>query len=74
MFPGENTTDQIHKILAYSGYPSEEDIKSLNSSVVKPMLKESKAPNCPANIKSLLKDLPPLFTDLVQKMTIFNPK
>lgn len=31
MFPGENTTDQIHKILSHTGYPSEEEIKNLKS-------------------------------------------
>lgn len=31
LFPGNSTVDQIDKILSFSGYPSEEDINSLES-------------------------------------------
>jgi hypothetical protein len=39
MLPGESIADQIQKIIDYSGYPTEEEIKSLKSNVVKQMLK-----------------------------------
>jgi len=39
LFPGNSTVDQIDKILAFTGFPSEEDIKSLESDVAKSMLK-----------------------------------
>jgi mitogen-activated protein kinase 15 len=35
MLPGENIADQIQKIIEYSGYPTEEQIKSVKSNVVK---------------------------------------
>lgn len=31
LFPGNSTIDQIDKILSFTGYPNEEDIKSLES-------------------------------------------
>lgn len=73
MFPGENTTDQINKILGYTGYPSEEEIKSLKSDVVKSMLRDNKVPIYPPNQKALLKDLPKGFADLIRRMTTLNP-
>lgn len=39
LFPGNSTVDQIDKILTLTGFPSEEDIKSLESDVAKSMLK-----------------------------------
>jgi len=37
------------------------------------MLKETKMLNYTANQKQLLKDIPPMFAELIRKMTIFNP-
>jgi mitogen-activated protein kinase 15 len=74
MFPGETTCDQIHKILSYSGYPTEDEIKSLESGVVKEMLKESKLLNYSSNKEQVLKEVPGLFLELIKRMTCFNPK
>lgn len=39
LFAGNSTIDQIDKMLAFTGYPSDEDIKSLQSDIAKSMLK-----------------------------------
>jgi serine/threonine protein kinase len=65
--------DQIDKMLSLTGFPSEEDIKSLESDVAKSMLKESKITYSGSQAKVIFKDLPPQFSDLLQRMFTFNP-
>lgn len=74
LLPGNSTVDQIDKILAYVGFPSDEDIKSLESDVARSMLKESKVSHSVAQMRYLFKDFSPMFADLLEKMTLFNPK
>lgn len=73
LFPGNSTVDQIDKMLSLTGFPSEEDIKSLESDVAKSMLKESKITYSGSQAKVIFKDLPPQFSDLLQRMFTFNP-
>lgn len=74
-FPGNSTVDQIQKIIAFSGSPSEEDIKSLESDVAGSMLKEAKLSHYqPPQVSKYLKDFPPMFADLLGRMMTFNPK
>ena len=74
MFPGNSTVDQVDKILGFTGFPCEEDIKSLESDVAKTMLRESKISHSMTQTKNVLKDFQPMFADLLEKMTRFNPK
>jgi mitogen-activated protein kinase 15 len=39
LFPGNSTIDQVEKICQFTGYPSDEDINSLESEVSKSMIK-----------------------------------
>lgn len=57
----------------FTGYPTEEDIQSLESEVARSLIKEMKiSPNTkPA---ALLKDFNPSYIDLLERMLIFNPK
>lgn len=73
MFPGDSTSDQINKILAYTGYPSEEEIKSMKSNSVKSMLRDSKVPFYQDSSKELLKDIPEALAILIRRMTVLNP-
>ena len=74
-FPGNSTVDQVQKIVYYTGSPNDEDIKSLESDVASTMLKEAKLSGYqPPQFSKYLKDFPPMFADLLQKMMTFNPK
>lgn len=39
MFPGESTTDQLDKIISYTGYPTDEQLRSMKSQQARAMLK-----------------------------------
>lgn len=73
LFPGNSTLDQLEKICLFTGYPTEEDISSLESEVAKSMVKEIKVP---PNSRStnFLKDFSAPFGDMLEKMLSFNPK
>lgn len=73
LFPGSCTLDQIEKICAFTGYPTEEDIASLDSEISSSLIKEMKVSSS-ANSIMFLKDFAPEYIDLLQKMLIFNPK
>jgi serine/threonine protein kinase len=74
MFPGENVGEQIQKIVEYTGYPSDDQLNGLKSNVGKEMVRGAKLPNYPPNQKETLKDIPPIFATLIQKMTAFSPQ
>ncbi|KAA6358435.1 MAG: putative Kinase, CMGC MAPK, partial [Streblomastix strix] len=75
MFPGSSTSNQLQKILEVTGYPSPEDIDSLQSAYAKNML-ESVQSTVSAQPKKL-SDLYPTGThdaiDLLSKLLSFNP-
>jgi serine/threonine protein kinase len=72
LFSGNCTIDQIEKVCSFTGYPSEEDIVSLESEVAHSLLKEMKiSPNTKPAL--ILKDFAPGFQDLLERMMVFNP-
>ncbi|XP_031472755.1 uncharacterized protein LOC116245238 [Nymphaea colorata] len=73
LFAGSCTMDQIEKICSFTGYPTEEDITSLESEMSRSLIKEMKVPNS-SNPAAFLKDFSPLYADLLQRMLVFNPK
>lgn len=58
LFPGSCTLDQIEKICAFTGYPTEEDIASLDSEISSSLIKEMKVSSS-ANSNMFLKDFAP---------------
>ena len=64
LFPGNSTVEQIDKLLSFTGYPSEEDIRSLDSPVAKTMLQEGKT-NYFIPQAQYFKEIPPLFVNLL---------
>ena len=64
LFPGSSTIDQIEKICQFTGYPSEEDIDSLESQVSKSMIKEIKMP-ASGKSPNILKDISSPLVDLL---------
>lgn len=65
--------DQIEKICSFTGYPSEEDVASLESEISRSLIKEVKMPTT-SNPAAFLKDFHPLYADLLQRILVFNPK
>ena len=74
LFPGNSTVDQLEKIIALTGYPSDEDIKSLESELAKTMIKELKTKHSGNDAKNIMKDVPPQIADFLMKILVFNPK
>ncbi|SJK86571.1 Extracellular signal-regulated kinase 2 [Babesia microti strain RI] len=74
LFPGSSTMNQICKVLAFTGIPSDEDIKSLDSQFSSMMF---------ANVKHIkkmefehffTKQVPQNAKDLIYKLLEFNPE
>lgn len=42
MFPGSDVADQIQKIMEFTGFPSQEDIRSLDTELANTIIKEMK--------------------------------
>jgi mitogen-activated protein kinase 15 len=72
LFPGNSTLDQVEKICLFTGYPSEDDINSLESEVSRSMVKEIKVSGTSKAV-NFLKDFPLPFADLLEKIIVFNP-
>jgi mitogen-activated protein kinase 15 len=73
LFAGSCTMDQIEKICSFTGYPTEEDITSLESEMSRSLIKEMKVPSG-CSPSAFLKDFNPLYADLLQRILVFNPK
>lgn len=72
LFNGSSTLDQVEKVCSFTGYPSEEDIESLESDVAHSFLKEMKI-SAHTKPSLILKDLEPMYVDLLERMLVFNP-
>ena len=72
LFNGSSTLDQVEKVCSFTGYPSEDDIESLESDVAHSFLKEMKI-SAHTKPSLVLKDLEPMYIDLLERMLIFNP-
>jgi len=73
LFPGKNYVDQLNRILAIVGSPSEEDLAAIPNDksrrYVAQMPKRAKVPWC-----QLYPDATPEAIDLLDKMLAFNPE
>ena len=72
LFNGSSTLDQVEKVCSFTGYPSEDDIESLESDVAHSFLKEMKISTY-TKPSLVFKDLEPAYIDLLEKIMIFNP-
>lgn len=72
LFAGSCTVDQVEKICCFTGYPSEEDLAALDSEISHSLIREAKIPSS-CSPAAFLKDLPPQYADLLQRILVFNP-
>lgn len=72
IFPGRTTMKQLGLIVNALGYPSSEDIASINSHFAETMLKDIRRTQ-PTSFEELLPKASPDALDLVQKLMRFNP-
>ncbi|CDR94519.1 mitogen activated protein kinase, putative [Babesia bigemina] len=72
LFPGSSTINQLSKVIAFTGMPSEEDMESLGSPFTAMMMSSlTKIPQ--RSIKDYLPNAPDDAIDLVRKLLQFNP-
>ncbi|GIX62734.1 cell-cycle-assocaited protein kinase ERK7, putative [Babesia caballi] len=72
LFPGSSTINQLSKVVAFTGMPSQEDMDSLGSPFTAMMMSSlTKIPQKP--IKEYLPNAPDDAIDLVKKLLQFNP-
>jgi len=73
LFPGQNYLDQLQRIIAVSGTPSQADLAYITNDkaleYMKSLPKRTKLP-----LKNLYPDANPVALDLMEKMLVFNPE
>ncbi|GFE54220.1 cell-cycle-assocaited kinase ERK7 [Babesia ovis] len=73
LFPGSSTVNQLSKVVAFTGMPSDEDMESLGSPFTALMM--SSLTNIPQKpIREYFPNAPDDAVDLVVKLLQFNPK
>jgi len=74
MFPGASTTNQIDRILEVTGYPSKEDIDSIQSQFAAQMLQKIPDLPAPRSFESMYPNSDADAVDMLQKLLMFNPE
>jgi mitogen-activated protein kinase 15 len=75
LFNGSSTIEQLEKIIEFTGYPTNEDISSLDSDLAKTMIAETKLESEKEGLmKTVLNDVEPDIEDLIKGIMQFNPK
>ncbi|ORM39442.1 Extracellular signal-regulated kinase 2 [Babesia sp. Xinjiang] len=73
LFPGSSTVNQLSKVVAFTGMPTEEDMESLGSPFTTLMMSSlTKIPH--KSIREYFPNAPEDAVDLVLKLLQFNPK
>lgn len=74
LFPGSSTFDQLEKIVALTGLPSEEDIDTLHSEIAATMVRELKSPSFSGkgSKTAIMKGVPLQIAQLLIWMLAFN--
>lgn len=73
LFPGSSTMDQIERIVAFTGHPSEEQIESMGSNFTRTMLSNLSYSRPKFTLEEKLPDAPPDAVDLIAKLISLNP-
>ena len=73
LFPGSSTINQLDKVIELIGFPTSEDIESIESPFARTML-ESLHRSRVKNFKELMPNCPTDALDLIKKCLQFNPK
>ncbi|OHT07784.1 CMGC family protein kinase [Tritrichomonas foetus] len=73
LLPGASTMDQIEKVIAYTGPPTQSDIQSINSSVTQTMLSNLTYSQPRFKFEERFSGAPRDAIDLIRKLTTFNP-
>jgi serine/threonine protein kinase len=75
VFNGSSTLEQLEKIIEFTGYPTNEDINSLDSDLAKTMIVETKLESEKEGLmKTVLSDVETDVQDLIKGIMQFNPK
>eukprot|EP01012_Entosiphon_sulcatum_P003602 TRINITY_DN1119_c0_g1_i1.p1 TRINITY_DN1119_c0_g1~~TRINITY_DN1119_c0_g1_i1.p1 ORF type:complete len:386 (+),score=80.93 TRINITY_DN1119_c0_g1_i1:107-1264(+) len=73
MFPGTSTMNQLERVVAVTGKPTPEDVKSTNSPFADTML-ENLGDKIPVKtLDDCFPRAPPEAVDLIRKLLVFNP-
>mmetsp|Transcript_11421 Transcript_11421/g.18304 ORF Transcript_11421/g.18304 Transcript_11421/m.18304 type:complete len:378 (-) Transcript_11421:401-1534(-) len=73
MFPGESTINQLERIVQLTGFPSEEEVKSIKSKFAKSMLSSIEIKK-KVLLEDMYPDAPEEAIDLLEGLLQFNPK
>lgn len=78
LFPGSSTLNQLERIIAVCGFPSQDDIASVRSKFAQTMLDGSAKDQkkCKPQLVDMFQDQPDVpkeAIDLLQKLLVFNP-
>lgn len=73
IFPGSSTMNQLDRILQITGFPSEEDIESINSAFTNTMLDSLPKQSNQAKLSDLFPHVSQDALDLISKCLLFNP-
>eukprot|EP00697_Spironema_sp_BW2_P008361 gnl/Spiro4/22942_TR11323_c0_g1_i1.p1 gnl/Spiro4/22942_TR11323_c0_g1~~gnl/Spiro4/22942_TR11323_c0_g1_i1.p1 ORF type:complete len:337 (-),score=112.27 gnl/Spiro4/22942_TR11323_c0_g1_i1:6-1016(-) len=72
LFPGTSTTNQLERILAITGHPSDEDVASLRSEYASTILQALQSTRR-SSLQALVPRAPPLALDLLHRLLQWNP-
>jgi mitogen-activated protein kinase 15 len=73
LFPGSDTMDQLERVVACTGPPSQDDIESMDSSFTQTMLSNLSYSRARVTLDDKMEGSPPDAIDLVRKLIAFNP-
>lgn len=73
LFPGTSTIDQMERVVAFTGPPSQEDIRSMQSEFAETMIANLSYNQPHITLKQKLPNADPSTLDFIQRLLVFNP-
>lgn len=73
LFPGTSTVDQLERIVALTGPPSSEDIRSIESEFTETMISNLQYNQPRTTLNQKLPKADPITIDFISKLLFFNP-
>jgi mitogen-activated protein kinase 15 len=74
LFPGQSTMDQLERIIAFTGPPTQTDVESMKSSFTQTMLSNLSFSKPRFTLEKKLNGTGPEAIDLIKRLVCFNPE
>ena len=74
LFPGNSTLDQMERVVALTGHPTQDDIKSMHSDFAETMIANLTYSHHPITLKQKLPNADDTTIDFISKLLVFNPE